>query len=758
MKRFLFIFFCFVFQYTAQAATTFNETPDFMTTEQILAMAHQDYKTPCASEIFANALEEYSDEIDEDQEEAEVRAWAQTIMFGADVLEQVLDCPEITSRKDIETIVFTPIVFEFDNGRTITINYTTQPKVLKQKLALAKKRSLPNGDPNPRLMDENDPAIYINTDPSWYAIMVVQHGSLSEFVGEGKNNTLSMQWINDNIKSIYPKGYNCTSKSALANDNDTINKVVHEIADLEKDTNDYYVAGDVNLEWIMYAEIVAEIVIAIVTYGIGEAGMVALKGARAAKTSFRLSKNAAKLQRFKHVSEYARSVDKISSVSMKIERNSKNIKNAKKYEKALQEIEQGKRLGKDTTKQEKKAQRILQKAKEIDPNITPEKLKNTEGLISETESLTKQLPEMEKQLEETLKHNKQLLTQRKQELSEVRKHTDTNKIKEYEKIQTDLDKLRDSKDYNVALKTSNDPKIQKRVEELETLLKEYENAEDFKDYARLSNEVKDLESVDDYAKTVETLKDLRKYRGKLEAYRMRPQTGNFVTKGLTRIKNVGKTLRAANDGAKLMNKSRRVARAGMSSRSAKVIDYLFDSTLKHGARFARFYRDLAIVYGAVAFLGDLYDRTSTTSKDFTNGIKFKPLCLLSADDLEGQENEVNYGMWLMWEGNSTDPADDDAAYLQSMDFATKFHYVLSEYQEEHGANCNVDIYVVHPIIRLDESDPNNTKGELFYLFMNDEPWTTADQFGDIDIDQWNAEQQRLETEDPAGKYKSIKTE
>ena len=98
---------------------------------------------------------------------------------------------------------------------------------------------------------------------------------------------------------------------------------------------------------------------------------------------------------------------------------------------------------------------------------------------------------------------------------------------------------------------------------------------------------------------------------------------------------------------------------------------------------------------------------------------------MSADDLEGQENVVNYGMWLMWVGNSTDPTDDDAAYLQAMDFASKFAYTLNDYQEKHGGNCNVDIYVVHPIIRLDETNIDDPHGEMFYLFMNDVPWTSA---------------------------------
>ena len=145
---------------------------------------------------------------------------------------------------------------------------------------MATKPSLPNGDPNPKLMDPNDPGKYLNTEPSWYAIMVVQHDSLSEFVGPEKNNTVSLKWLDDNIDHVYPKGYRCTSKSAITptNDYDTINKVVHEVVEIEKDSNDYYVAGDVNLEWVMYAEIAADIIISVATFGGGAVATGALKG------------------------------------------------------------------------------------------------------------------------------------------------------------------------------------------------------------------------------------------------------------------------------------------------------------------------------------------------------------------------------------------------------------------------------------------------------------------------------------------------
>ena len=635
----LFLLFAFLFSLPLFA----QDSEEMLTAEEILARAHDDYPTECATEAFANALYDNMDQISQNASEMEVRAWAKTTMFNETVLEEVLECPEIESISDrLKTIAFTPIVFRFDNGREIIINYTTQLKVLDQKLALAKKPSVPNGDPNPKLMDENDPAIYINTDPAWYAIMVVERGSLSEFVGQNKNNTLSVQWINDNIDDIYPKGgMFCTNKSALAYDEATINEVMHELTDIENDTNDYYVAGDVNLEWIMYAEIALDVAITIVTLGAGEGVIIASKSARALKNGKNLARTMSKMVReFDDVKDYVKVVKQITTHTDDIAKMNRNIQNAKKYEKAMKKAEKARKAGKDASKYEKQANEILKSAKRIDKNITADDLK-------------------------------------------------------------DADKLAEKY-----------AKEQKRLEgEVKNLEKEAKRME------------KESKNVREYKEAADTFAELQAYYKSLRAF-TRPQTGNFFTKNLKKLKAFGKTAKAANTGSKLMTKAGKIGRSGMSSRSAKIGDWLFDSTLKHGARLARVTRDLGLAYGIITFMGDLYDKTSTTSTDFSNGIEFKPLCLLSADDLEGQENEVNYGMWLMWVGNSTDPADDDAAYLQAMDFATKFHYMLNEYQEEHGRNCNVDIYVVRPIIRIDESDPSETSGELFYLFMNEIPWST----------------------------------
>lgn len=648
-----------------------------MTAEEILDVARDEHPTPCATEIFSNALIANSDKIFQDSLEHEVRTWAQMTMNDADVLEQILKCPEVESVSDETTIVFTPVVYTFPNGRMITINYSTQPKVIKQKLILARKPSLPTNVANPKLMDFNDPAKYLDTEPSWYAVMVVQHDSLKDFVGHDKNNTLSLKYLDEHIDEIYPKGYYCTSRSAIANDMDTVNRVVHQVLNIEDDSNDYYVAGDINLEWVMYAEIVADIVITVVSFGTGQIVTGAAKGARATKAAKNLSKTLKSLSKLDDVKDWLNVTRKITRNADKIADIEKNIKNAEKYAAALKNIDKGE----DVAKYKKEAEEILKSAQKIDPDMTADALKSADKL----EDLNKN----KKELEETVK----------------------------------------------------------------TLEKEAD------DLAKKSK------NVQDYKESAEQFGEALKYRRELRSLR-RPKTGNFLARSF-------RTFKAINSGALKLNKANRVARAGLSSRSARVSYWLKDQTLKFGSRLGRFESKAGLLYGVASFLGDMYDQTSTTSQEFSNGIEFKPFCLLSADDLEGQDNVVNYGMWLMWTGNSVDDSDDDAAYLQAMDFASKFAYQLNDYLKElppaqHVISplgnpmlvsrdkflCNVDIYVVHPFIRLDESDTNDPKGEMYYLFMNETPWTTAEYFDAevSDVQDWERNQKQMYDEDPYYKH------
>lgn len=530
--------------------------------------------TECASRVFADALAQTANTVNEYAHETEIQTWIYQTFALPDVLNTVLACPEIAGVADDETIKFTPIQYIFPGGREIVVNYETQPRVLKQRLTLANKRDLPSGGDSPRIGAAGDDAIWTNTDPAWYAIMVTEHGALDEFVGPDKNNTISLNYIKNNIDKLFPsgRGGKCTDRSAKSRDTTAINTVMREhTVNIDDDTNDYYIAGDVNLQWISYAEIALDVVITVATFGGGTVITGATKSARASR--------------------------------------------------ALR------------------------------------------GLGTTMKTLSKS--------DDVIKY--------------VRATRDAAKLADEIKA---LDKVADA------------AKIADKTRELD----------------KLNETIKSLESIDDvkkYRDATRTYSELNAYRHSLRGLRALrgAQRGNIIARAVRATKS-------AMTGNKLISRAAKMGRSGKIS--ARVRDWLFNSTMKNIGVLGKMEATGGLLYGAIKFAGDMYDWTETSTGEFTSGVEFAPLLLLSADDLQGQENVVNHGMWLMWAGDSISAADDDAAYLQAMDFAAKFHQDLSEYQNDTASPCNVDIFVVRPVLR----NPGTENTELYYLIMNDEPWTT----------------------------------
>ncbi len=533
--------------------------------------------TECATQVFADALAATANTVNETDHETTIQAWIYQTFALPNVLQSVLDCPEIANIPDDETVTFIPIQYTFPNGREIVVNYETQPKILKQRLSIATKRPLPTAAPNPRIGARDDDAIWTNTEPAWYAIMVVQHGALDAFVGPNKNNTISLDYIKNNIDKLYPRGATCTNKSALANDNYAINRAVTQTVNLsertgEDDSNDYYVAGDVNLQWISYLEIALDVVITVGTMGGGLLITGATKATRASRALKNLAASIRELSKLDSVRDYitaTRNVDRLSDELKAIDATTDAI-------------------------------RYADKARE-------------------------------------------------------------------------LDRARDT------------------VRTLET------NA-DVKKYQEARN----------------TYTQLNAYRRNLRAIRS-AQRGNIIAR-------TARATRATLTGNDLISQGAKLARS--SKISTRVRDWLFQSTLRNIGTLGKLEATGGLIYGALNFIGGMYDWTETSTGDYTSGVDFAPLLLLSADDLtgNGQENVVNHGMWLLWAGDSISAADDDAAYLQAMDFATKFHQDLMDIQNDTPSPCDVDIFIVRPVLR----NPGTENTEIYYLIMNDKPWTTND--------------------------------
>ncbi len=541
------------------------------------AYANTNIGTECASRIFGDALAQNADAVNESTHESEVKTWIIQTFSTPGVLKQVLECPEIANVPDGETIKFTPIQYNFPGGRIIVVNYETQPKILKQRLSLGSKRDLPSGGDNPRIGASDDDAVWTNTDPAWYGIMVVEHDALKEFVGPDKNNTLSLNYIKNNIDKLYPSGNGgtCTDRSALSRDSTAIHEAMLKTINAEDDSNDYYVAGDVNLQWISYTEMALDVVITVATFGGGTVILGATKAARASKALKSLTTTIKTLSKSKDVIDYLGATRRAAKLADEI--------------KALDKVADAAKIADKTA---------------------------------------------------------------------------------------ELDKLKDS-------------------------IKTLENTDDVKKYR---------DATRSYA-------EVNKYRHALRGMRTArsAQHGNVAA----RVARAFKATKAAWTGGKKLSTA---AKLGRSSKfSGRIRDWLYYSTMQNIGVLAKIEAAGGALYSALKFAGDMYDWTETSTGEFTNGVEFAPLLLLSADDLQGgQENVVNHGMWLMWAGDAISAADDDAAYLQAMDFAAKFHEDLTEHQNETATPCNVDIFVVRPVLR----NPGSDSPELYYLIMNDTPWTT----------------------------------
>ena len=627
------VLFFLLFPLTAFAAGDINTTAELLN-------AARPVNTECATAEFENALRENSFMVNENDDRETVRDWIYDVIQSPEALGAVLSCPEIADADDVATL-FMPIKYTFPNGRTIEINYETQPRVLDQRFMLATKTELPTNDPNPSVASTDANATWVNTDPAWYGIMVTQSGALREFVGPNKNNTVAMKWVEDNIDSLYPRNMDgwCSTKTGIGAkvNNAMVHDVIHDhTAKHDGDKNNYYIAGDRNLKWISAVEITVDIVLSVVSWGGFAVASGAAKGARAARAASRLRESLKALVKFESVQKYLRHSLQVAKYTKEIDNMNdlaKSIRNIEKLEQALAKASKG------STKYEKIAKQLENARKLKSQNMW--KVGRAGQGIDKAEDIEK--------LEKLIAQNR------------------------------------------------------KSIGEIEKTMAEMARAD---------------KNVAEYVKEYDALKDVIKYSKELKTFKT-ARTGNIISRTWQGAKNLGKSAKAARTGTKTLDRAEKAAR--QASKSGRARDWLFHSTRRNIGRVARVGEDLAALNFVVGIIGGFYDWADTETDEFTNGIDMKPLLLLSADSIEGQDNVVNYGMWLMWAGDSTNATDDDTAYLQAMDFAQKFWQDLTEIQDETGRHaCDVDIYVVRPIIR----NPGTDFQELYWLIMNDEPWST----------------------------------
>lgn len=684
--------------FIALCSPAFASEPGTYSVDELLT--RKSSGTPCATAVYESALAATASGIENgDQADTpEINTWAQVAFNQPRVLESVLACPEIRELQSTDTIVFDQIKYTFSNGRTIKINYETQKGVLEQKLTASKKPDITADGANPDIMrDLQNGVIWTNIDPSWYGILVAEHGTLDEFIKPNQTNVLSLKYIEQNIKRFYPRDHNtwpvranCTSKTAIAEDTDMINRATARTVgattphyepktEQEKEqakaakNNDYYVMGDGDLQWITGVEIATDIVLTVVTWG----GFAAVKGSltalRGAKAFAKAQKAMRALKTSKNVARWTKTTNRITDIE-------KAMKYADKFDDSYDTIT---RLNKTS-------------------NQTVKMLSGKLDALKAEKASSKTIRAAEQELK---------LATKQAEASRTATET-AEKIRKTETALTDAKTV-----------ANNEHNVQELERELNGLKQTY---------AKQLDELKSTHTSELAA--LEKTKDVKSYKELSQArrdiahttYLMRQGKVAFqANRGLLPVRawRSAKTLRAGSKSMKKMEKAIKTVRANTSGLSARVNDWLFHSTMKNIVALSKVPAALSTLQMAVKIAGDMYDYTDLSTGKFTNNIDMKPFLLLGADNLPDYENEVNHGMWLFWAGSSTVPADDDAAFLQAMSFAEKFHQDLVETQDEYdNAACDVDIFVVRPVIR----GPGTANEELYYLFMNNVPWTTHD--------------------------------
>ena len=693
-----------------------------------LLFANLPTNTACVRNAFMTALYDNADKISEDAPESDVKEWIYDTFQSAETLGEVLACPEIVDANDTDTIRFLPIEFTFPNGREIVINYETQPKVLEQRFMLATKTELPTNDPNPEVSQYDETATWTNTDPAWYGIMVVQSGTLRNFVGSDKNNTVSMKYIIDNIGNLYPHDMNgvCSTRAGMSAklNNSMIHNVMRKhTAKHDDDKNNYYVAGDINLRWISFAEIALDVALTVASFGASAVATGGLKMARATKVIGKIGKNMKTLGKVKNVQDYIRESLKVAKYTTEID----NMNDMTKYIRNIDKLE--KELAK-TTKGSKKYEKLakqLESARKLKADNMWKLGRAGEGIdkVEDIEKFEKMIEENHKLITETEKTMADMAKKDKNVAEYVKQFDELKKVQKYVK---ELKSIKKARTGNVFTRTWQGLKnTSKSLKAANSGGKTLDHAAKVAEKGAKAINKLDKAHIDDLTKSFKNISKLEKDLGRAtkgsENYRKiakeLAEAKKLHADKIAKLGKVGESIKSLKD-LDALNDSVRATKH--SIRAGRARDWLFHSTMRNAGRITKIGEELAALHFVLGILGDFYDWTNTETDEFTNGINMKPLLLLSADDIEGQDNVVNYGMWLMWSGDSAMAENDDAAYLQAMDFAQKFYQDLTETQESENRHaCDVDIYVVRPIIR----NPGHESQSLYWLFMNDEPWTTS---------------------------------
>ena len=241
---------------------------------------------------------------------------------------------------------------------------------------------------------------------------------------------------------------------------------------------------------------------------------------------------------------------------------------------------------------------------------------------------------------------------------------------------------------------------------------------------KLTNNADKINDAITLAKAAKAGKSTAAVKSRTDAIKALTEAGITVKKGTkaTEIVKIGNTLENAAKGIKSfswtsalrtgLTRPWRLVKNGTTALKPKNLSKLYGKGATWAQRFkltapaatiagVSLWQELAKAWGY-----------STAALKIDDNVKFNGFGLLSADDLDGRENEVSHGAWLQFDEIGT--ANEEDALHEALAFAEAFQEDLDKINTQ-APLCDVDIYVVQPGI----SNPAKLgTREVYYIIQN----------------------------------------
>lgn len=221
----------------------------------------------------------------------------------------------------------------------------------------------------------------------------------------------------------------------------------------------------------------------------------------------------------------------------------------------------------------------------------------------------------------------------------------------------------------------------------------------------------------DKAKVIQELKDAGITVSNRVGYRQLQQIGTIISNTSSKVSWTsalihGNKWRLLKNGAtKIVPKAKNIFSTGASIGRTLAIGALAYGGVKAADSFSDTAHDIFI--SVLKANGYSTATMPITDNPQYKDLKFNSFGLLSADNIEGHENDVSHGTWLQFDSTGEIQLGD--AENEAAAFAEAFAEDVRIYNKETPL-CDIDIFVVQPVI----GDPLKTgKKDIYYLLYTD---------------------------------------